>query len=237
MASKSSYLNMLPLSMREPLRKLFDSGATLTNAITGNTAGTHTGAVVGSITGDLVGNITGNITGDHLLTLQSAEHGAGAIGTAFAPRTYRGYLVNGDILTSIHVDMTGLLCKGDAAIDVIALATGAGYIGKYVTSTYGIVYKVEQLWLETPGEGVATITTDIDIAMDDESLAYDAAVDGGVILNTGGCAAGNTFQNLVPALTANDYIYIVEEGGGAGSTGTYNAGQFILNLYGHPVLS
>ena len=170
---------------------------------------------------------------------QPAAHGAGAIGTEFAPVTYRGVGMNGEIITTIHVDLTGLACKGDAAIDAIGLAAGgAAYIGRYETAKYGIVYKVEQHWIEAPGEGTATITSDIDIAMDDEAdIAYDGAVDGGVILNTGGVAAGRTFQNLVPALTADDYIYIVEEGGGAGSTGVYNAGQFILIFYGHALLT
>ena len=53
----------------------------------------------------------------------TAEHGAGAIGTAFAPRTYR-WSENGHIITEIHVDLTGLACKGDAAKDAIVLAAG-----------------------------------------------------------------------------------------------------------------
>jgi hypothetical protein len=238
MADKESYLNMLPTGIREPLRKLLDSGASITNAVVGNVTGNVTGNIVATtLSGALTGNVTGDIVGKHNLTLQSSEHAAGAVGTGIAPKTYRGFLTNGDILTSIQIDMTGLKNKGDAAIDVIAL-TGAGYIGRYVTSTCGICYKMEQIWLETPA-GSATITADIDIAMDDEDdIAYDGAVDGGVILNTGGSiTAGMTFESLVPALTANDYIYIVEAGAGDGDTGTYTAGQFILNLYGHPVLS
>ena len=238
MALKESYLNRLHTSIRDPLRKLFNSGASITNDIVGDVTGN---VVATTLSGVLTGNVIGDITGDHLLTLQTAEHGAGAIGTAFAPRTYRGYLTNGDILTSIHVDLTGLAMKGDAAIDAIGLLSAAppAYIGRYVTATCGICYKMEQIWLETPGQGTATITTDIDIAMDDEAdIGYDGAVDGGVILNTGGSiTAGMTFVSLVPALTANDYIYVVEAGGGDGDTGVYNAGQFILNLYGHPVLS
>ena len=237
MADRESYLNMLPTGIRIPLRKLFNSGASITNAVVGNITGN---IVATTLSGALTGNVTGDFTGDHLLTLQTAEHGAGAIGTAFAPRTYRGYLTNGDILTSIHIDLTGLGMKGDAAIDAIGLVSAAppAYIGRYVTATCGICYKMEQMWLETPA-GSATITADIDIAMDDEAdIGYDGAVDGGVILNTGGSiTAGMTFVSTVPALTANDYIYIVEAGGGDGDTGVYSAGQFILNLYGHPVLS
>jgi len=220
MADKESYLRMLPTGIREPMRKMLNK------------------IISGDINmGTLTANITGNITGQHLLTLQSAEHGAGAIGTAFAPRTYRGYMLNGDIVTSIHVDLTGLACKGTAANDVIGLAAGgAAYIGRYVVATCGVIYRVEAICLETPGEGTATITTDIDIAANASgTLEYDGAA-GAAECNLGGIAAGCSYVVDAPALTANDYIYLVE-GDTTADTGVYNAGQLIINLYGHPVLS
>jgi len=163
------------------------------------------------------------------------ENGAGAVGTAFAPRTFRR-VENGNIITTIHVDLTGLACKGDAAKDAIGLAAGgAAYIGRYVTATYGIVYKIEMAVIEAPGEGTATITSDIDLGAEDVgSTAYDGGVDD-VVINTGGLAAGKTFQTLVPALTANDYLYLVE-GDTAATTGVYNAGQLIITFWGHPLL-
>lgn len=166
----------------------------------------------------------------------TAEHGVGAIGTAFAPRTYR-YTREGTIITEIHVDLTGLACKGDAAKDAIGLAAGgAAYIGRYVVATNGVVYRVEMSCLEAPGEGTATITSDIDLGAEDAAdTAYDGAVDD-VVIDTGGLAAGKTYVNDAPALTANDYLYLVE-GDTAASTGVYNAGQVIVRLFGHAVLS
>jgi hypothetical protein len=168
--------------------------------------------------------------------LQPAEHGAGAIGTAFAPRTYRRH-ENGHIITEIHVDLTGLGVVGTAADDVIGLvAGGAAYIGRNVVATNGIIYKAEISTLELPA-GSATITTDINITMNSSAtLEYDGAASNSYLFNTGGLAAGQTVQNLVPSLTANDYIYITE-GDTAATTGVYSAGQFIIRLYGHPVLS
>jgi len=165
-----------------------------------------------------------------------AEHGAGAIGTAFAPRTYR-YTRDGTIITEIHVDLTGLACKGDAAKDAIGLAAGgAAYIGRYVAATYGIVYRVEMTCLKTPTEGTATITTDIDLGAEDTSTTeYDDAVDD-VVINTGGVAAGKTFVNDAPALTANDYLYLIE-GDTTADTGVYSGGQVIIRLFGHPLLT
>ena len=53
--------------------------------------------------------------------------------------------------------------------------------------------------------------------------------------NSGDLLAGQTIQNLVPALTANDYYYLTA---GTGDTaGTYTAGQYLLTTYGHAVLA
>lgn len=170
-------------------------------------------------------------------TVVTAEHGAGAIGTSVVPATSRR-TVNGTIITEIKIDLTGLACKGDAAKDAIGLAAGgkAAYIGRYVVATYGVVYRVEMICLEAPGEGTATITADIDLGAEDHgNIVYDGPVDD-VVINTGGLAAGKVFINNVPALTANDYLYLVE-GDTAATTGVYNAGQIIVRLYGHPVLT
>lgn len=102
--------------------------------------------------------------------------------------------MNGDIITSIHVDLTGLACKGGAAKDAIGLAAGdPAYTGRYVVASYGVVYKVEMICLEAPGEGTATITSDIDLGAEDVGTTeYDDAVDD-VVIDTGGLAAGKTF--------------------------------------------
>ena len=164
----------------------------------------------------------------------TAEHGAGAVGTGLTPATYR-YTRDNVIITEIHVDLAGLKCKGDAAKDAIGL-TGAAYIGRYVTATCGIVFKIEMICLELPGEGTATITADIDLGADDEDdIAYDGAVDD-VVINTASLLAGEVATTDVPALTANDYLYLVE-GGTAATTGIYNAGQYIIRMYGHALLA
>jgi hypothetical protein len=177
--------------------------------------------------------LAGTLTTSSHGALQSAEHGAGAVSTAFAPRTYRR-TENGHIITEIHVDLTGLKVKGTAEKDAIGLATGAAYIGRYVVATYGIVYKIEMICVEVPA-GTNT-TTDIDLGAEDVgTTAYDGGVDD-VILNTAALVAGEIATNAAPALTANDYIYLIE-GDTAASTGTYTAGQYIIRFYGHALLS
>jgi hypothetical protein len=167
----------------------------------------------------------------------SAQYGAGALGTSDlgGPVTTRK-IENGIITTTIKVDITGLACKGDAAKDAIGLAAGgAAYIGRYVVADYGVVYRVEMACLELPGEGTATITADIDLGAEDAAdTAYDGAVDD-VVINTASLVAGEVAVTNVPALTANDYLYLVE-GDTAATTGVYNAGQYVITFYGHALL-
>ncbi len=164
-----------------------------------------------------------------------AEHGAGAVGTGVAPNTNR-YTRDGVIITDIKIDIAGLKCKGDAQGDCIAL-TGAGYIGRYVVATCGVCYRIEMICLETPAEGTATFEQDIDLmAEDDDDVAYDGPVDDTVIAAGIDWVAGNMVVDNLPALTPNDYLYLGEGDTGA-ATGIYSAGQFLIRLYGHPVLT
>lgn len=168
----------------------------------------------------------------------TAGAGATSTGTFGAPKTYRR-TVDGIIMTQIKFDLTGLGCKGTAADDVIGIVSAApdAYIGRYVTADYGIVFKVELSCIETPGEGGATITGDIDIASGTASTnGYDDAVGDITVINGGTLVLGQTLQNLTHGMAANDYIYIVE-GDTAATTGTYNAGQYIMTFWGHALLA
>jgi len=180
--------------------------------------------------------VVGVVTTD---VLQSAEHGAGAIGTGTqtAPQTYRR-TENGIIITTIKFDITGLAVKGTSANDVIGLAAGgAAYLGRNVVATNGVIFRAEMSCIELPGQGTATITQDIDIATNSSAaLIYDGAAGANKLFNTAALVAGETVVNNVPALTANDYFYLVEADTAA-TTGVYNAGQFIIKLFGHALLT
>jgi hypothetical protein len=180
------------------------------------------------------------VTGDISVigAAETAEHADGAVGTGGSVTTYRYSLPNGDIVTEIQVDITGLGCKGDAADDVIGVVTAApdAYIGRYVVATYGVVYRVEMICVELPTEGTATITTDIDIASGTASTGgYDDAVGDITVLNTAALVLGEIASNNLPNMSANDYIYLVE-GDTAATTGVYSGGQYIIRFYGHAAL-
>jgi len=163
------------------------------------------------------------------------EHGAGAIATSFAPITRRSTL-NGVITTKIHFDLTALGGKGATANDVIGLpAGGNAFIGRYVVSTCGIVFRAELACIELPAVASGTLNTDIDIATNSAGdIEYDAAGGTAKLFNTGGMVAGQELSNITPAITANDFFYLVE-GGTDAADAVYNAGQFVLTLYGHTI--
>lgn len=160
----------------------------------------------------------------------SDEHGPGVIGTGVAPATYRR-TENGIIITEIKIDLKGLASVATAN-DVIGLASGGhAYIGRNVVANNGIIFKAELICLQTPSGGGTDINV---VANASGTLAYDSAggttygVDGGVQ------AAGQTVQNLVQGITANHYFYLTV---GTGAAGTYTAGQLLVRLYGHPMLT
>ena len=162
---------------------------------------------------------------------EAAEHAAGVIGTGVAPATYR-YTLNGTIITEIKIDLQGLTSK-NTANDVIGLAAGGiAYIGQNVVATNGGIYKMELVCLETPAGG----DNDVNVVVNTSgTLEYDGAGGTTYGVNGGDAVAGQVVANLVQGLTANHYFYLTA---GTGDTAAaYTAGQFIVRLYGHPVLA
>jgi len=179
-------------------------------------------------------NTDGAERGDQGGTTLWSSFGAGLSG---AP-TYFRYRSDGNIISKIVVPLDNLLCKGDAANDVIgATGGGAAYIGKYVSRSMGLIYKAEAYCLIVPTQQTATITTDIDIAFNaSATLAYDGAA-GTAEVNTGGFTyVGDGYAGpLVSAPTSGDYIYLVE-GDTTASTGEYAGGLLVITFYGHEAI-
>ena len=169
----------------------------------------------------------------------TAEHGVGAIGsgTQTAPITKR-WTESGVIITQITFDITGFGVLGTAADEVIALvAGGAGYIGRNVVATNGVIFRAELACIEAPGEGTATITSDIDIATAASAvLEKDGDATTARLINAGTAAVGTVVVNDAPAVTADHYYYVAAADTAA-TTGVYNAGQYILTTYGHALLT
>lgn len=181
-----------------------------------------------------VGNSRLDVACDFKVTqpVVAAEHGAGAIGTAFAPRTRR-WTENGVIVTQIEIDLTGLSSKGTEN-DVIGLATGgAAYIGRNVVATNGVIFKTEVSCLEVPTGGDADIIFVMGSAADE---AYDDTVANTAVIadGTGDWTLGETVTKTT-GITANYYYYMTQ--GATDGPAAYTAGQFLIRTYGHAVMS
>ena len=110
-------------------------------------------------------------------------------------------------------------------------------IGRYVIDTDGVCFRIEMSCIDVPTQETATITQDIDLGADDDGTILQGGdpIDD-VIVNTATLVAGETVVNNVPALTDDDYIFLIE-GDTAAATGEYSGGQFIIKFYGHPLLT
>lgn len=163
----------------------------------------------------------------------AAEHGAGAVGTSSfgAPRTYRE-TVDGVIITTIKIDLTGLY-DGGTANDAIGLATADYcYIGRNVIATNGIIYNAELSCIETPAGGDPDINV---VENTSGTIAGDAAAGAAYLTgDSGDLAAGKTIQLLTTNPTANYYYYLAC---GTSTGATYTAGQLIIRTWGHAVLA
>lgn len=162
---------------------------------------------------------------------QSAEHGAGVIGTAATPATYRR-TENGVIITQFKFDLTGLASVATAN-DVIGLsAGGVAYLRQNLVATDGIVFRTEMSCLETPAGGDDDVNV---VANVSALLEYDGAGGTTYGINGGDWVAGKTVVQEGTLPTANHYYYLAA---GTGDTAAaYTAGQFIFTTYGHALLT
>ncbi len=182
-------------------------------------------------TSTLIDAATAFTNGMGATTSAPTGHAAGAIGTGVAPSTRR-HILNGRIVTEIKIDLEGLASVATAN-DVIGLSAGGiAYIGQNVVASNGIIYQIELICLETPTGGDNDVNV---VAASSGTLAYDGAGGTTYGVNGGDAVAGQVVTNLVQGLTANHYFYLTA---GTGDTAAaYTAGQFLIRLHGHPVLT
>ena len=145
--------------------------------------------------------------------------------------------INGEIITTILVDIQGLVVSGTNKDIIGEDGVAAAYITQITTAKNGVIYKAEMGCIEAPAG--SNTTADIDLVSNSNSLAEDATRDSAgtatALIVAGGAytkgmykvsAASTDLSNCV-----NDYLYITN-GSGANSGGTYTAGKFVIKLYG-----
>lgn len=195
--------------------------------------GDLTGDITGDITGDVTGDVTGDLTGDVLGAALTTGAGAGitaGVGTVFSSEITK---VGKVITTHIFIDLTGL-SSSTTLNDIIGVDDAAdSHLGQILLAECGQIFGGTMTCLEVPTTGVA----DIDLNASSASTgAEDADVTGladhVALLSAGGAWTLRQTQSLTawPDATS-DYLYLSV--GVAGTPGTYDAGQFLIELLGY----
>jgi len=204
---------------------------TATGGVTGDVTGDVTGNLTGDVTGDVTGNVTGGVTGDISGAAMAVGEGSGVAGAAAISSeiTKQGKIIT----THIFIDIAGLLVS-TTLNDIIGDDDAANaHFGQVQLSESGQIFSGSVTCLEVPTTGVA----DIDFSAASASTgAEDADVTGLADYIALLAKGGNWALNDVTALTdlpdaTSDYIYL--SAGVAGTPGTYDAGQFLIELKGY----
>jgi len=135
------------------------------------------------------------------------------------------------IETTIALDLTGL--SSSAAADIIGKeATANCHYGQITAAINGTILSGYMQCLETPTTGEPDIDVyTATVATGTEDAAITALVETAVLAAAAdwtGLLAPKGFTVVPPA---NGYLYLV--GSGGGTDGVYDAGKFILKMYGY----
>jgi len=194
--------------------------------------GAYTDYFTVSSAGAVTASSTLAVTGaTSLATTALMTVGTGISAVANAITKHSVVTVGNIIETTIALDLTGL--SSSAAADIIGKeATANCHYGQITAANNGTILSGYLQCLETPTTG----EPDIDVytatlATGTEDTAITALVETAV-LNSGadwtGVLAPKSFTTVPPA---NGYLYLV--GSGGGTDGVYDAGKFILKMYGY----
>jgi hypothetical protein len=173
----------------------------------------------------------GSIVGILDATTLSTSYGTGIVGTDGAPE-YTRQRVGDTIITSIKISLNGLKAKGGDAGDAIGVGTSPAYFYKNVVAENGIIFRQELICLETAAQASGTVTDDINVAWNSAAtIDYDEAAGTGSEINAGALATGGIVVEDAAVITADHYAYLTE-GSTEASDCVFNAGCYMLKLYG-----
>lgn len=140
----------------------------------------------------------------------------------------------GDLFyTQVFIDIDGLVSSG-ADNDVIGedLAANA-HFGQYTVAEMGTLIGARVTCLETPAGG----EVDLDIYSNASgTIAEDAdGTTGTALVDRAGDWAAGDVRAFAALPAANEYLYITQGTASTPTAGTYTAGKFLLEFWGHTV--
>ena len=149
--------------------------------------------------------------------------------------------INGEIITTILVNLEGLDSTNSDKQIIGENGEANAYITKLTTSKNGYIYRAEMGCIQTPGNGEPDIDLVSSTQQSPEGSAYDASGTNVQMIPAGGdwvrgmweASAKNPAGGSAMTGGLHDhYLYLVT-GTASGTVGaTYNAGQFVIKLYG-----
>ena len=188
------------------------------------------GSSLGTITSS--GITTAGLLGAAGVAAGGGVSGAGSLATYVAK-------INGEFVTTILVDIAGLIDSGYNNKVIGDSDEAAAYLTQLTSTANGLIYKIEMSCIEAPTTGNA----DINLYANPSSLAEGATVTSGgeLLLDSNASwslgrrivspASGSALANAVTS-AASQYIYLAQGTMGGSSDATYGAGKFIIKFYG-----
>ena len=180
---------------------------------------------------------TSNIEGRQVSA--NTKSGAGVISTLNGLRPVINIVtLNNVTTTTIQVALKGLKSKNDVD-DIIGLGAGGhARLCKITAAEMGQIFKISMSCTELPTAS-SNAGRDIDLrSASNLTRIYDNDLSGGtsLIAAGGNWALGKTIEQLVTVPTVNHGLYLTT---GATHTGdsVYTAGQLVITLYGHKLLT
>jgi len=143
---------------------------------------------------------------------------------------------NSEIITNIFVDIgAGSIISGGNNTSVIGNATDANaYITQITTAVNGIVYNGEMICLEAPTVSSGNLMADLDIrSSSDGTIASGTSMSTTRIFNSNGDHILGRKVDMAGIIAPDQYLYITQ--GATAQAGVYNAGKFLIRLYGAKV--
>ena len=177
------------------------------------------------------GSNPANLTMNSNLTVNSYTANSTGGGIDAVSPTINVQSINGEVVTTIYIDIgAGSIVSSSDADDVIGEeGVAAAYLTRIATSKNGLIYKGEIICLEVPTTG----DPDINLAADSAQVAEDVGGMDHVLANCGVHTLALKTDLTIPAGgIQNDYIYLTH---GGTTAGTYDAGKFLIRLYGYVV--
>ena len=160
-----------------------------------------------------------------------------AIGDGFDDCSLCNIFINkfgGEIITTFQIDITGLF---GAALGGSVIGSGSNPSNFYqvTSSSNGILYKVELNCIQTPSDSTGmTQSTSIGIKYHSSAMNHGNDYDGNLLINASSQSIGqqiSTSTTLINGLN-NQYLHLYAGTMGSPDYNAYNAGKFLVKLYG-----